>query len=100
MIFEFESFHSRHIGPGKTERDAMLKGVGASSLDALIDEAIPSRIRLNQPLDLPNGQSEYEFLRDLRRLAARNEVFKSYIDRKSTRLNSSHVSESRMPSSA
>src|SRR5437867_424645 len=79
MIFEFESFHSRHIGPGKTERDAMLKVVGVSSLDALIDEAIPSRIRLNQPLDLPNGQSEYEFLRDLRRLAARNEVFKSYI---------------------
>jgi glycine dehydrogenase len=79
MIFEFESFHSRHIGPGKTERDAMLKVVGASSLDALIDEAIPSRIRLTQPLDLPNGQSEYEFLRDLRRLAARNEVFKSYI---------------------
>src|SRR5947199_1784814 len=79
MTIEFEAFHSRHIGPGKTERDAMLKVVGASSLDALIDEAIPSRIRLNQPLDLPNGQSEYEFLRDLRQLAARNELFKSYI---------------------
>src|SRR5438128_7510689 len=44
-----------------------------------MDEAIPARIRLNQPLDLPDGQSEYEFLRDLRRVAARNRVFRSFI---------------------
>ena len=40
------AFQSRHIGPDATERDAMLKAIGAASLDALIDEAIPAGIRL------------------------------------------------------
>jgi glycine dehydrogenase len=79
MIFDFESFSSRHIGPDPTERDAMLKATGARSLDALMEEAIPQRIRLASPLSLPPGQSEYEFLRDLRSLAARNQIFKSYL---------------------
>src|SRR5919204_5331549 len=79
--FEHERFQSRHIGPDESERDEMLKVVGAPSLDALIDEAIPPRIRLRQPLDLPEGQSEYQFLRDLRRVASRNQVFRSYIGR-------------------
>jgi glycine dehydrogenase len=79
MIFDFESFSTRHIGPDPTERDAMVKATGAASLDALIDEAIPQRIRLSKPLQLPSGQSEYEFLRELRTLASRNQLFKSYL---------------------
>ena len=55
MLFDFEPFSSRHIGPDAEETAAMLKAVGASSLDALIDEAIPSRIRLKTPLNLPDG---------------------------------------------
>src|SRR5436190_3005953 len=79
MVFDSEPFKSRHIGPDEAERDAMLKVVRASSLDALIDEAIPKRIRLSAPLDLPVGQSEHRYLRDLRRVAARNQIFRSYI---------------------
>ena len=79
MIFDFESFSTRHIGPDPTERDQMLKATGAPSLDALIDEAIPQRIRLRKPLAVPPGQSEYQFLRELRTLAARNQIFKSYL---------------------
>src|SRR5487761_2057669 len=79
MIFDFEAFSSRHIGPDPTERDLMLKACGASSLDALMDEAIPQRIRLKKPLNLPAGQSEAEFLGELRSAAAQNELFKSYI---------------------
>ncbi|PYR62982.1 MAG: glycine dehydrogenase (aminomethyl-transferring) [Acidobacteria bacterium] len=78
-MFEFERFQSRHIGPDDTERDAMLKAIGVSSLEALINEAVPARIRLKKPLNLPNGQPEHQFLRDLARTAARNQVFKSYI---------------------
>ena len=73
-MFEPERFQSRHIGPDAGERDAMLKVVGAPSMDALIDEAIPRRIRLPKPLDLPDGQSEYQFLRDLRGVAAKNQI--------------------------
>ncbi len=76
---DFERFQSRHIGPDAAERDEMLKVVGAPSLDALMDEAIPSRIRLKKPLDLPDGQSEYEFLRELRKVASQNQLFRSFI---------------------
>jgi glycine dehydrogenase len=79
MLFEREQFRSRHIGPDEAERGAMLKVVGASSLDALIDEAIPARIRLKQPLDVPEGLDERKFLSGLRAIAARNQILKSYI---------------------
>src|SRR5687767_9088170 len=57
----------------------MLEAVGASSLDALIDEAIPADIRLTAPLDLPEAESEYEYLTHLRQTGAKNSVFRSYI---------------------
>jgi glycine dehydrogenase len=78
-MLDHERFQSRHIGPDAAECDAMLQVVGASSLDALMDQTIPARIRLRQPLDLPEGQSEYEFLRALRRVASRNQIFRSFI---------------------
>ena len=73
------TFRSRHIGPDDTDTAAMLKVTGAASLDALIDEAIPARIRLPKPLALPDGQSEQRFLRRLRGIAARNRSVRSYI---------------------
>ena len=79
MLFEPEPFQSRHIGPDKAEAEEMLKIIGASSLEALMDEAIPARIRLPKRLDLPDGQPEHQFLRELRGIAARNQLFKSYI---------------------
>src|SRR5690349_19866997 len=79
MIFDSESFQSRHIGPDSSERDAMLQEVGARSLDELMDQAIPARIRLTRPLNLPPGQSEHEYLTGLRAIAARNQLWKSYL---------------------
>jgi glycine cleavage system P protein (glycine dehydrogenase) len=78
-IVDPESFQSRHIGPSPEDAADMLKAVGAPSMDALINEAIPARIRTGRKLNLPAGQSEYEFLSDLRAVAAGNRVFKSYI---------------------
>ncbi|HEV2985741.1 MAG TPA: hypothetical protein VGX46_15205, partial [Vicinamibacterales bacterium] len=57
----------------------MLKTVGASSLDALVDEAIPARIRLKKPLNLPAGECEHEFLSELRRTASHNQIFRSFL---------------------
>jgi glycine dehydrogenase len=78
-IFDPESFQSRHIGPSPQDAAEMLKAMGAPSMDALIDEAIPKRIRTAGPLRLQAGQSEYEFLGELRTMASRNRVFKSYL---------------------
>ena len=72
-------FAPRHIGPSPAERDAMLAAIGAASLDALIDEAIPASIRLKQPLSLPPAESEHQYLRRLTRIARRNKTFRSYI---------------------
>jgi len=72
-------FPSRHIGPSAEERDAMLAAVGAASLDALVGEAIPASIRLNTPLNLPDAESEHQYLRRLGQLAHQNLVFRSYI---------------------
>jgi glycine dehydrogenase len=72
-------FARRHIGPSPDERDAMLQAVGAPSLDALIDEAIPASIRLHTPLALPPAESEHQYLERLAHLAHRNKVFRSYI---------------------
>ena len=57
----------------------MLAAIGASSIEALVDEAVPARIRLDKALNLPDGMPEHEFLRELRSIAARNELYKSYI---------------------
>src|SRR5262245_51005272 len=72
-------FARRHIGPSADERDGMLQAVGAPTLDALIDEAIPSSIRLDAPLALPPAESEHQYLDRLAHLAHRNKVFRSYI---------------------
>ena len=63
MMVDHERFESRHIGPGPDERDAMLKVIGAPSLDVLMDQAIPARIRRAAPLNLPEGLSEQHRLR-------------------------------------
>jgi len=73
------SFASRHIGPNAAERRAMLDVIGVPTLDALIDEALPQAIRLTEPLALPDGISEFTYLREMRHIAARNQVFRSYL---------------------
>ncbi|MPZ19601.1 MAG: aminomethyl-transferring glycine dehydrogenase [Luteitalea sp.] len=72
-------FALRHLGPRPDECRDMLRLVGAASLDALIDEVVPPDIRRAGPLDLPPAESEFAFLERLRHIAARNQVFRSYI---------------------
>ena len=72
-------FADRHIGPRAADLGPMLAVVGASSLDALMNEAIPAGIRLAEPLDLPAAESEAAFLARMRALAARNETWRSFI---------------------
>jgi glycine dehydrogenase len=75
----FNSFASRHIGPNEKEIDAMLRELGFENLDALIDAAIPKNIRLNRQLNLPEAKSESEALAELRAIAQKNKVARSFI---------------------
>jgi glycine dehydrogenase len=74
-----EKFESRHNGPDQRQIDEMLKVIKAASLDKLIEETVPSAIRLKRDLALPPAQSESEFLKHFKKTAAKNKVFKSYI---------------------
>src|ERR1700680_2120849 len=74
-----ESFVPRHVGPDERDVAEMLKMLGFASLDALIDATIPRKIRLRQGLNLPRGLTELEVLTYFRALAARNQVFRSFI---------------------
>ncbi len=76
---ERASFAGRHIGPSPAERGQMLARVGAVTLDALVDEAVPPGIRLSAPLALPEGLTEHEYLREIAELAGRNRVMRSYL---------------------
>jgi glycine dehydrogenase len=73
------NFTSRHNGPQKTEAELMLKAIGATSMEQLIDETVPASIRLGKPLALPAGMNEYEYFNHIRTLASRNKVFKTFI---------------------
>src|SRR5438270_7831867 len=72
-------FAHRHIGPNKEEIDAMLRELGFENLDALIDAAIPKNIRLDRQLNLPEAKSESEALAELRAIAQKNKVARSFI---------------------
>jgi glycine dehydrogenase len=72
-------FVSRHIGPSPADVAAMLRVVGAQSLDQLMGETVPAAIRQASPLNTGTGLSEVEALAELRRIAAKNTVFTSLI---------------------
>jgi glycine dehydrogenase len=74
-----DTFPRRHLGSSAAEIAEMLDLVGYPTLDALIDAAVPADIRLRRLLHLPNGLSESQALAELRGIAARNQVFRSYL---------------------
>ena len=65
-------FVRRHVGPGETQTAHMVNALGRSSLDAVIDEAVPEVIRMGERLALPPALSEVEVVDELRALAAKN----------------------------
>src|SRR5207237_2252385 len=74
-----DRFVDRHIGPDTRVVMAMLQVLGRGSLDALIDATVPASIRSKRPLDLPPGHSEHGLLQELQQIAAKNQVFRSYL---------------------
>ncbi len=76
---DFDSFARRHIGPSEDEVQDMLREVGFENLDALIDAAVPKNIRLDRQLNLPEAKSEIEALAELRAVAKKNKIARSFI---------------------
>jgi glycine dehydrogenase len=74
-----EDFQGRHIAPNQEDTEAMLQTVGVKSIDELIDQTVPQKIRLKQPLNLPKALSEKDYLASLKETASLNKVYKSFI---------------------
>ncbi len=74
-----ENFSRRHIGPSTSELNDMLKIIGVKSVEDLLSQTIPEKIRLKSDLDIPDAISEMEFLKEIKRFSKLNKNFKTYI---------------------
>lgn len=79
-------FISRHIGPREAETEEMVATLGASSLEDLMERVIPATLRSSEALtlsgegyDFAQGLAESDALIRLRKIAERNEVWRSYL---------------------
>ncbi len=74
-----DKFVNRHNGPRKQELKAMLKKIGVSSINELINQTVPDKIRLKQSLGIESSLSEYQYSKHLKELGKKNKLFRSYI---------------------
>ena len=74
-----EKFEHRHIAPNHQDTASMLETIGLHSVDELIEQTVPAAIRLKNPLNLPKAMSEFDYLTNLKQIASKNKIFKSYI---------------------
>ncbi|MFC0185843.1 glycine dehydrogenase [Pseudarcicella hirudinis] len=74
-----EKFETRHNNSNEADIKEMLDLIGADSIETLIAQTVPSAIRLPQELRLPAPKSEYQFLKDFKKLAQQNVIHKSHI---------------------
>jgi len=74
-----DCFIDRHIGSGRDDEQKMLSEIGVASLEELITQTIPPGILLNKPLRLPEGITEFEYLKKIREISKKNKLFRSYI---------------------
>ncbi len=74
-----EMLQARHIGISAQDEASMLQTVGVSTLDELINQTIPSTIRLQIPIELPEPLTERQYAEHISEIASKNKLFTSYI---------------------
>src|SRR4030095_15896592 len=79
MTIHRSTFAGSHIGPDEQDIKKMLKVIGVSSLDELINQTIPESIRTKSGLNLGEAFSEQELLSLFKEYAAQNKLYKTYI---------------------
>ena len=74
-----DSFSKRHLGSDGKATQALLSSLSLASMEALIADTVPEAIRLHAPLQLPPAKGESAALAELRHLAGRNTLHRSFI---------------------
>jgi glycine dehydrogenase len=72
-------FAARHIGPDAADERQMLSVIGVASRRALIDAVVPRAIARRQPMAIPAPLTEAQALAELKAMAAKNRLLKSFI---------------------
>jgi len=78
-LADHDAFIKRHNGPSQDDVATMLKALNMQHMEDLIEQTVPSDIRLGRELALDDPRSEAEALEYLAQLARQNRVAKSYI---------------------
>jgi len=78
-MFTRNEFERRHIGPSAAEVAEMLQIIGLHSIDELIDQTIPSGIRLKQIPGIGAPETEYRYLQRIKEISLKNTVCSNYI---------------------
>lgn len=72
-------FERRHIGPSKADQQTMFKTLGISGFDELVEKVVPSDILRSDVMDIEAAKSEVEALAELKTMADKNKVYRSFI---------------------
>lgn len=74
-----EEFIARHIGIEAADETRMLAAIGSTTRAELIDGIVPPAIRRSRPMRLPASVTEADALAELKAIAAKNKVARSFI---------------------
>ncbi|MEL6505700.1 MAG: glycine dehydrogenase (aminomethyl-transferring) [Pseudomonadota bacterium] len=74
-----QSFDRRRVGHSREDRQAMLKAMGLTSLDALVARLVPPDCRFTGTLDVPHGADEVAALEEIAEKIGRNTIAKAMI---------------------
>lgn len=72
------NFAYRHLGIREADLTGMLEKIGVASIEQLIQETVPSQVQLKEPLNLPEGINEFEYINHLKELGSKNKQFRSF----------------------
>ncbi len=78
-ITDADTFVRRHIGPSTAEVAEMLQALGYDTLDDFIHATVPPSILTTRPLGIGPSRTEHDVLAEIRRIAGKNRVFRSYL---------------------
>lgn len=80
-LFQQQSteFQRRHIGPNPGDLKAMLATINEPNMESLISKTVPDSIRIKGDLNVPPAISEFEYLSELKKVAAKNKLYKNFI---------------------
>jgi glycine dehydrogenase len=73
-----KAFYKRHIGTIGSELE-MLKTIGSDSMQDLIEQTVPSSIRMRDPLKIPDAVNENDILKLLKDYSLNNKLYKNFI---------------------